>query len=391
MKILHCADLHLGKTLGGYSLIHEQRHALNRIVEIARHRAAEALIVAGDVYDRAVPPAEAMTLYSEFLQAVIQDLGIPVVAIAGNHDSGERIETYAPLLASSGYHVSGEVQPGAGVRIVTLRSSNSEVQCALMPFMGAGAARVIYGNPSILSQHDVHRAMVDDALARMRSDIPRIAVAHCFAQGGEVSDSERVLSVGGLDTVGVAIFEPFAYTALGHLHKAQSFAGGTVRYSGSPIKYSVSEAGHRKSVTLVEINSAGVQCEEVAIEPLRDVRVVDAEIVDGVFKVLGEPGNTDDFVHVRLSNTLPVANALQRIRATFPMALSLEWTSHGGTGTSSELAIRRSQEAVNRLRSMHPLDVFSEFYSSLTGEEPTPEQRALLQEAIERSAKEEQR
>jgi exonuclease SbcD len=297
------------------------------------------------------------------------------------------------LLASSGYHVSGEVQPGAGVRIVTLRGSDCEVQCALMPFMGAGTARVLYGDPSIASQHDVHRAMVDDALARMRSDIPRIAVAHCFARGGEVSDSERVLSVGGLDTVGVSLFEPFAYTALGHLHKAQSFAGGTVRYSGSPLKYSVSEASHAKSVTLVEINSAGVHCQEIPIVPLRNLRVAEGEIADGVFRVYGDIGPADDFVHVRLSNTLPVANALQRIRSTYPMALSLEWVSRAATGAAgaSDPAIERSQQAVNRLRSMHPLDVFSEFYASLTGEQPTPEQRALLDEAMERSRKEEQR
>lgn len=354
MRFLHTSDWHLGKSLYHMSLLENQKDALDQIVALLVAQQVDGLIVAGDIYDRRVPPEEAVTLLDAFLHQVCVELEIPAYMIAGNHDSGERLGFGSRLLSSKGLNVAGPL-----IEVIephTLTKGDESVDIFLIPY---AHPRIVANKFELESatHESALRVLLDRARDRQTDGRPSILVSHCFVAGGESSDSERTLSVGGSEQVAASLFNGFTYTALGHLHAPQN-RGDAIRYSGSLLKYSFSEISHRKGVSIVEITPDGkVELEHIAISPLRDVREI-----EGTFSQLMTDGRTDprsgDFLRICLTDEQSVPNAMAQLQQVYPNALEL-----------SDVARREYERSVGveiaPVEKQTPLDAFAEFYEAV--------------------------
>jgi DNA repair protein SbcD/Mre11 len=382
MRFIHTADWHLGRTFHNVSLVDDQAHVLDQVVALVKETRADALVVAGDVYDRAVPPTDAVRLLGDVLERVVVGLEVPVVMIAGNHDSPDRLEFGAPLLSSRGLHVRGTLAPDAGP--VVLHDQHGPVGFFLLPYAEPPLVRERLGNDGLRSHDEAMRALTERVLtAPSREGGPAsvgrtVAVAHCFAAGGESSESERPLSVGGAGTVDPDCFRAFSYTALGHLHRPQAF-GSRVRYSGSLLKYSFSEADHRKSVSVVELDATGnVTVEEIPLSPRRDVRIVEGHLKE----LLGEPGAAShDYLLVRLLDKEAILDPMGKLRQAFPNALHVERPGLWSTGEVQVAGRERLKASV--------MDLFAAFFQEMTDEPLDDRQRAAFAEIVEEMDREE--
>jgi DNA repair protein SbcD/Mre11 len=382
MRFIHTADWHLGRTFHNVSLVDDQAHVLDQVVALVKETRADALVVAGDVYDRAVPPTDAVRLLGDVLERVVVGLEVPVVMIAGNHDSPDRLEFGAPLLSSRGLHVRGTLAPDAGP--VVLHDQDGPVGFFLLPYAEPPLVRERLGNDGLRSHDEAMRALTERVLTAPSREggsasVGRtVAVAHCFAAGGESSESERPLSVGGAGTVDPDCFRAFSYTALGHLHRPQAF-GSRVRYSGSLLKYSFSEADHRKSVSVVELDATGnVTVEEIPLSPRRDVRIVEGYLKE----LLGEPGvASHDYLLVRLLDKEAILDPMGKLRQAFPNALHVERPGLWSTGEVQVAGRERLKASV--------MDLFAAFFQEMTDEPLDDRQRAAFAEIVEEMDREE--
>ncbi|MDX6750588.1 exonuclease SbcCD subunit D [Geminicoccaceae bacterium 1502E] len=362
MRLLHTADWHLGRQLHGHSLLDDQAHALDQIVAAAAELRPDAVIVAGDVYDRAVPPHEAVELLDEVLARLVQDLRLPTLLIAGNHDSPARLAFGARLLRGAGLAVVG--QAGASPPLV-LEDAHGPLDIFGLAYAEPALVRAVLGQ----AVHD-HDAALRAQIAALGRDPGRraVLVAHAFVAGGGESESERPLTVGGSGMVGTDAFAGFAYTALGHLHAPQSFAGGRIRYSGSLLKYSLSEAAHAKSATLVEIDAAGVcRTEDIVLSPRRDVR-----ILTGPMASLLQAPRSEDYVACVLEDTEALLDSFARLRELFPNLLTVERPFYAA-GTAVQGA---GAEALRR----EVPDLFADFFEQSVGQALSAEEAAMFAE-----------
>ena len=374
MRLLHTADWHLGRTLGGHSLHEEQEELLLRqLPALVRDTRADAVLVAGDVFDRAVPPAEAVRLLDEILSRIVLGLNTPVVLIPGNHDESRRVAFGARLLQAARLHI---IDAPCG-EAVTLRDEHGPVT-----ILGLG-----YATPLALSRaaamegcdfddHDSAFAILAPRLHAMcAQDCRRVLVMHGFVAGGsECRESERALSVGGTGQIGADRFAGFHYVALGHLHRPQSLLGGRLRYSGSPFPYSIEEADHAKSVTLAELDARGaVRIEEIALAHRRRLR----EVV-GRFDDLRDhpPEGHEDFVSVVLTDPAPVPEAQRRLAEVFPRIVALRYGA-------PRAAIAGPVTAAAEARAARPLDLFGRFHAAVRGTPLPEEARPVLIAAVE--------
>jgi len=380
MRFIHTADWHLGRTFHNVSLVEDQAHVLDQVVALVKETKADALVVAGDVYDRAVPPTDAVRLLGDVLERVVVGLEVPVVMIAGNHDSPDRLEFGAPLLSSRGLHVRGTLAPDAGP--VVLHDEHGPVHFFLLPYAEPPLVRERLGNDGLRSHDEAMRALTERISGTQAPGAelnPRsVLLAHCFAAGGEASESERPLTVGGAGTVDPDCFRGFSYTALGHLHRPQAF-GSRVRYSGSLLKYSFSEADHRKSVSVVELDAAGnVTVEEIPLSPRRDVRIVEGFLKE----VLGEPGvGSHDYLLVRLLDKEAILDPMGKLRQVFPNALHVERPGLWSTGEVQVAGRERLKASV--------MDLFAAFFQEMTDDPLDDGQRAAFAEIVEEMDREE--
>lgn len=268
MKLIHLSDLHLGKRLNDFSLLDDQKHILEQILGIVESQRPDVLIMAGDIYDKAAPSAEAVALFDDFLSrlsAYVPDIFV----ISGNHDSPERIAFGSRLLGKSGVHLS-PVYDGT-LRPITLCDEHGEVDFFMLPFIKPANVRRFFPDEVIESYTDAVRIALSDAVDKGGR---RVLITHQFVTGASRCDSEEV-SVGGSDNVDAAVFDSFDYVALGHLHGAQSVQRSTLRYCGTPLKYSFSEAGHEKSLTVVELGAKGdIDISAIPLTPLHDLREI---------------------------------------------------------------------------------------------------------------------
>ncbi|HID45844.1 MAG TPA: exonuclease SbcCD subunit D [Chromatiaceae bacterium] len=364
MRFLHTSDWHLGRQFHNISLLEDQRHVLDQLVDIVRDRHVDAVLVSGDVYDRSVPPAGAVSLLDDVIHRINTKLGVPMLFIAGNHDSAERLGFGARALARNGIHIMG--QPGHEPASVVLADDTGEVV-----FIG-----VPYADPVTVRHHlgvDVHSH--EEAMTALLAQVQKIGrrsvvLAHCFVDGGVESESERPLSVGGVDRVPASLFERFDYAALGHLHAPQSRQWPHVRYSGSLLKYSFSEEKQHKSVTLVDMDAQGrCEIEKIPLQPRHDMR-----ILEGYFDELLERGRRDsgreDYLLIRLLDTHAIHEPMNRLRDVYPNVLHLERPGLLRSGERRETG--RERLAVGEL----PL--FRDFYRQMTGDELQPEAQKLV-------------
>ena len=357
MRLLHTADWHLGRLFHQTQLTGDQRHLLEQFVDLARDTRPDVVLVSGDIYDRAVPPHEAVTLLDEILSRLVLDLGLTVVVIAGNHDSPSRLGFGSRLLAAQGLHVVGP--PGAAPYRVELADADGAVVVYALPYTEPAIAAKALGDDGLHDQAGVLRAMAARARASHPTGARSVLVAHAFVAGGAVSESERPLSVGGVATVDPGVFAGFDYVALGHLHRPQSFAEGRLQYAGSLLKYSFDEVDHDKSVAIVELDGAGkVHTERVRLSPLRDVRRLEGVLAD----LLASPDARirEDYLCVSLLDKGPVLDAIGRLRQVYPNVLHIERPLFAPTGQGAGLGRPGRKTEV---------ELFEAFFREVTGDE----------------------
>ncbi len=403
MRFLHTADWHLGKLLHGQHLTKDQAHLLDQVVGIVEEHEPDVVIIAGDVYDRSVPPAEAVELLDKVLTRLVVEIGVPVIAIRGNHDSADRLDFGSSILQRQGLHVFSKLRDTPGH--VTFKDEHGPVHFVAFPFTEPALARQVFGDDSIRSHDDILAAQVQSA------EIPdgerAVAIAHVFARGGDLADSERHLSVGGAETVHASRFSRFCYTALGHLHRRQHIQSASstdsdvetdtdsvddsvdrtpppphVGYSGSIMKYSFNETHHDKSVHIVDVDAdGGCTVETIPLELRRDLRRIEGTI-DEVLSGPAEDENPDDYIWVTLTDDGPVHDAMSRIREVYSNALHVERPRRVETNELQQLTGDASSMSVE--------EIFEQFFTYVTGRDTLPDtHRAVLAEALERAADDE--
>ncbi len=375
---VHTADLHLGRQLYGERLLEDQRIVLEQLIELVEQRKPTALLIAGDVYDRSVPPAEAVDLLDDLVVRVAGQLNTPVILIPGNHDSADRLGFGARLLQSGQLHIAGQMP--AQIAPVILSDDHGEIAVFAIPFLEPARVRGITGRDDVRDQQTAWAAVMDQV--RSLADGRRtVLVGHAFVQGGSVSESERPLSIGGADTIDVHLFDDLHYVALGHLHRAQAVGSPQVQYAGSPLKYSLSELNHNKGFTVVEMDASGaVTIERVAIQPRRDLRRVQGTLAE--LLEAGPQGHPDDYVVVTLDDKGPVHEPMARIRTIYPNALHIE---RAQTASSTPGRFAGSDHRELDLRAH-----FSDFFEAVTGEPLSDAEDALLGEVLGEIGTEEQ-
>jgi len=377
MRFIHTADWHLGRIFHGMHLTDDQSYILANLELLLKDEKPDAYIISGDIYDRSVPPPESVKLLSSHLDYVVRGLKIPVIMIAGNHDGAERLDFCSNMMKGSGLNISG-IFSGA-VAPVILEDEHGPVYFYPVPYADPERMKPALQADEVVSHNSCITFYTDMILAAKPSGVRSVAVAHAFVSGGTSSESERPLSIGGAGVVGASAFSGFCYTALGHLHAPQNISD-TIRYSGSLMKYSLSEESHNKSVTLVEIDRTGnVKTGEIALIPRRDLR-----IVEGSFKeILGadDPLNREDYVAVKLTDREAVYDVMNRLRSVYPNIIHLERTEFS---TSGELAVGRAGLKHS------DMDLFTSFYLNVTGNEPDENEMAIVGSILEERVKAEE-
>lgn len=350
MKFLHLADLHLGKRVNGFSMLEDQAHILRQILAILDNEQPDGVLIAGDVYDKSVPSVEAVELLDGFLTE-LRTRGVPVLLISGNHDSPERLAFGGRVMDSCGIHIS-PVYDGA-LAPVTLHDAFGPVHVWLLPFVKPAHVRRWFPDADIESYTDA----MAEAVAHMDIDTAarNVLVTHQFVTGGTRSGSEE-LSVGGTDNVDSGVFAPFDYVALGHLHGAQHIGRETIRYAGSPLKYSFSEARQHKSVTVVTLGKKGdVQVRTVALTPLRELREIRGSYDELTARSFYEHTTyRSDYLHLILTDEQDVFDAMSRLRTIYPYLMTLDYDNArtraaGGMSAPAETERRTPSELFEAL------------------------------------------
>lgn len=372
MKFLHLADLHLGKRVNGFSMLEDQAHILRQILAILDDEQPDGVLIAGDVYDKSVPSVEAVGLLDSFLTE-LRARGVPVLLISGNHDSPERLAFGGRVMDSCGIHIS-PVYDGA-LAPVTLHDAFGPVHVWLLPFVKPAHVRRWFPDADIESYTDA----VAEAVAHMDIDAAarNVLVTHQFVTGGARSGSEE-LSVGGTDNVDSGVFAPFDYVALGHLHGAQHIGRETIRYSGSPLKYSFSEARQHKSVTVVTLGEKGdVQVRTVALTPLRELREIRGSYDELTARSFYEHTTyRSDYLHLILTDEQDVFDAMSRLRTIYPYLMTLDY-DNARTRAAGGMSVPAETERRT------PPELFEALYQRQNHQPMSEVQRAYIAQLME--------
>ncbi len=350
MKFIHLSDLHIGKRVNEFSMLEDQEYILKVILGIIDSEKPDGIIIAGDVYDKSVPSAEAVQLLDDFLFR-LSVRKIPVYLISGNHDSAERLSFGNRLIDLSGIHISpvynGNVNP------YSLVDEYGKVNVYMLPFVKPVNVRRFFPDMEIESYTDALKVAVDNM--NVDENERNILITHQFVTGAARSDSEDI-SVGGTDNVDVSVFDPFDYVALGHIHGPQKMSRETVRYCGTPLKYSFSEANHKKSVTVVELKEKGnVEISTIPLIPKRDFREIKGKYEDIVLKKNYENTNLLDYMRIVLTDEENVPDAMSKLRVIYPNLMKIEYDN---TRTGKNRNVGSAENVENK----SPLELFSEFY-----------------------------
>lgn len=372
MKFLHLADLHLGKRVNGFSMLEDQAHILRQILAILDDEQPDGVLIAGDVYDKSVPSVEAVELLDGFLTE-LRARGVPVLLISGNHDSPERLAFGGRVMDSCGIHIS-PVYDGA-LAPVTLHDAFGPVHVWLLPFVKPAHVRRWFPDADIESYTDA----VAEAVAHMDIDTAarNVLVTHQFVTGGARSGSEE-LSVGGTDNVDSGVFAPFDYVALGHLHGAQHIGRETIRYAGSPLKYSFSEARQHKSVTVVTLGEKGnVQVRTAALTPLRELREIRGSYDELTARSFYEHTTyRSDYLHLILTDEQDVFDAMSRLRTIYPYLMTLDY-DNARTRAAGGMSVPAETERRT------PLELFEALYTRQNHQPMSEVQRAYIAQLME--------
>lgn len=378
MKFIHTADWHLGKLVHGVYMTENQREVLNQFVDVVAEEKPDAVVIAGDLYDRSVPPTDAVELLDEILFKINVELKIPVVAIAGNHDSAERLSFGSSWYKHSQFYLSGKLSNS--FKPVQVNGVNFY----LVPYSEPGIVRQLLDDDSIHSHQDAMKALVGKMEETINPNEPNVLVGHAFVLGGQTSDSERILSVGGSGCVGAEVFEPFSYTALGHLHSPEAIKHDKVKYSGSLLKYSFSEAKQNKSISIIEIDDKGKFTHRSrSLVPTHDMRELQGHLEELLDPQFYEKQRLHDYLKVTLLDEGALIDPINKLRQVYPNVLHLE--------RKIDVTDMKKKQSFNITQSekKSELDLFEQFYAEMTTSEFTIEKKDAMADVIEKVLREE--
>ena len=376
MKFIHLSDLHLGKRVNEFSMLEDQKYILWEILRIIGEEKPDGVIIAGDVYDKTIPPAEAVTMLDDFLTRLAA-MHLQVYMISGNHDSAERIAFGSRLMDLSGIHpapvFSGKIAP------CRMNDPFGEVRIWMLPFVKPVDVRHAYPEEDIRDYTDAVRAVISHM--EIDSSARNVLVAHQFVTGAARSESEDV-SIGGLDNVDASVFDVFDYVALGHIHGPQHIGRETVRYCGTPLKYSFSETNHIKSVTVVTMGRKGeTEIRTVPLTPKHEMREIRGTYDELTLMKNYEGTDVDDYLHVVLTDEEDVPDALARLRTIYPNIMKLDYDNRR---TRSATEVTAAEGTAKKSET----ELFDDFYAMQNGQPMNDEQRTFVQGVME-SLKEE--
>ena len=373
MKLIHLSDLHLGKRINEYSMLEDQEYILKKILNVIDEETPDAVLLAGDIYDKSVPSAEAVRLFDDFLYQ-LASRKLQVFVISGNHDSPERIAFGSRIMNAGGIHMSpvydGKIEP------VTLQDEHGDVSFYMLPFVKPANVRRFFEDTEITSYTDAMRCVIDS----MGIDTGKrnVLITHQFVTGASRTESEEV-SVGGTDNVDASVFEGFDYVALGHIHRPQNCGNGRIRYCGTPLKYSFSEAKDKKSVTIVELGSKGeVLYREKGLVPRRDLVELKGKYADLTLRSFYE-GTTwqEDYTHITLTDEDDIPDAIGKLRTVYKHLMVLDYDNKR---TRSGRIIEGDEEVERK----SPYELFTEFYELQNNQPVSEDQAGYLRDLIEK-------
>ena len=385
MKIIHTADWHIGKIVNEYSMINDQKFILNSLIELIKSEKPNALIIAGDLYDRSIPPVEAVELLDEVFCKILLDLKTPILVIAGNHDGAERMSFASKILINNGLYIAG-IYDG-DIKKVVLQDEFGPVNFFLLPYTDPRHVKNIFSDEDITNHDIAFKRVIEEIKRVMNTEERNILIAHGYVtKMGEdesvTSDSERPLSIGGTDIVNYDNFTCFNYTALGHLHGPQRVGVDKIRYSGSLLKYSFSEANHKKGATIVEIDANGeATVSRKEFLPKRDMRIIKGPINKLIDPTIYREGNTDDYVYAILTDEGELVDPISKLRAVYPNIMRLG-------RENIEVREQSRTAASSGYKSKSKVELFEEFFLSINGTNLSDEGRAVINEVVEVVSKE---
>lgn len=370
MKLMHLSDLHIGKRLNEFSLLDDQSYILDEILRITEEQKPDAAAIAGDIYDKSTPSAEAVALFDSFITRLAK-LVKPIFVISGNHDSAERIAFGSSLMQTAGVYLS-PVYNGAA-EPVKINDEFGSVNVYMLPFIRPSDVRRVYPDDDTESFDSAFKAAASHL--NVNENERNIMIAHQFITGAAAGGSESV-SVGGLDNISAEVFAPFDYTALGHIHSRQNISSEKVRYCGTPLKYSFSEVKDEKTVTFANIGEKGsLSVEEVPLRPLRDLREIKGSYLEITDRSFYDKFNREDYIHVTLTDENDIPEAIGRLRAVYPNIMKLDYDN---TRTRENRTITDLADEVQR----SPAELFSEFYENCNNTALSDEQKEYLDGVI---------
>lgn len=380
MRFLHTADLHIGKRVNEFSMLEDQEYILRQILKTADKEQVEAVLIAGDVYDKQVPSAEAVRLFDWFLTQ-LNSRKLPVFVIGGNHDSVERLSFGAQIMEESGVYLTqsydGKVVP------VRLEDEYGPVNLWMLPFLKPAMVKRFFPEQEIVTYQDALETVIGNM--ELNREERNLLIAHQFVTGAVTGGSEDSVEVfvGGVENVDASVFADFDYVALGHIHRAQSAGGEQIRYSGTPLKYSFSEIRHEKSVTIAEVKEKGsLTVHQVPLKPLHDMREIRGSYEELVLRENYQGTNLEDYLHVILTDENDIPDVIGRLRSIYPNIMKLDYDNQ---------RTRRNQELMKEEAAVEqsPMELLGQFFSQQNNQEMSPEQTEYARTLMETIRKEE--
>lgn len=371
MKFIHMADLHLGKHINQFSMLEDQKYIFNEIVEIIKKEKPNALLLSGDIYDKPIPPVEAVNLLDDFLSKIALEK-IPVLIISGNHDSPDRLSFGSSLMKSSQIFIS-QVYDG-NIQCVTLEDENGPVNFYLLPYIKPSTVRQVFPEEKINSFNDAIKLALSKL--SLNKDERNVLLAHQFVTGAQTCESEE-LFVGGSENVDASLFDDFDYVALGHIHGPQKVGRESIRYCGTPLKYSFSEVNHKKGLCLVELGKKGdFYCTSIPLKPLHEMRKLKGAFQEIMFGPESKASNKDDYLHITLTDEMDVPEGYGRLSSVYKNLISMDYDN-------SRTRANQDMTLLDNIKTVKPLELFEEFFEKQNNKKMTEDQKNFMEKLIE--------
>lgn len=372
MKFIHTADWHIGKKIHGFQLLKEQREVFEQMLEVAIREEVDAIVVAGDLYDRAVPPSEAVALLNQLFVELNIENRFPILAISGNHDSPTRLETGGPWYQTLNFHLHTKISQSLKPIVI------GNTQFFLLPYFEPIDARLYFKDETLVTHELAAKRVVEEIEKQFNSEYNQVLVAHLFVAGSLRTESETEVMVGGLDQVSASIFNAFDYVALGHLHDPNATRHAKLQYSGTLLKFSISEANQQKGFKLIELSDEGELTNQFfPVSPEKELRVLEGFFADLIEPTYYEAQKRDDFIYVQLKDTKMIPDAMNRLREIYPNVLGMERLDRSGLMATMNLTTRE------KLKTKDPSELFKDYYEEVMGEALSSKQETLLNELLQ--------